>query len=64
MIQVVRQPQQRPDAGRQPLVQRRSARGRRVRLMRRRLFLGALIVVVLALAALGLVLRVGRAGLA
>lgn len=32
--------------------------------MRRRLFFGALIVVVLALAALGLVLRVARAGVA
>jgi hypothetical protein len=30
--------------------------------MRRRLFLGALIVALLALAALGLVLRVARAG--
>jgi len=30
--------------------------------MRRRLFIGALVVVLLALAALGLVLRVGRAG--
>jgi len=32
--------------------------------MRRRLFFGALIVAALALAALGLVLRVGRAGVA
>jgi len=32
--------------------------------MRRRLFLGGLIVVLLALAALGLVLRVVRAGVA
>ena len=30
--------------------------------MRRRLFIGSLIVALLALAALGLVLRVGRAG--
>jgi hypothetical protein len=30
--------------------------------MRRRLFLGGLVVALLALAALGLVLRVGRAG--
>jgi len=30
--------------------------------MRRRLFIGALVVALLALAALGLVLRVGRAG--
>jgi hypothetical protein len=32
--------------------------------MRRRLFFGGLIVALLALAALGLVLRVGRAGVA
>ena len=32
--------------------------------MRRGLFLGGLVVVLLALAALGLVLRVGRAGVA
>jgi len=32
--------------------------------MRHRLFLGGLVVVLLALAALGLVLRVGRAGVA
>jgi hypothetical protein len=32
--------------------------------MRRRLLVGGLIVVLLALAALGLVLRVGRAGVA
>jgi hypothetical protein len=32
--------------------------------MRRRLFFGALIVALLALAALGLVLRVGRVGVA
>jgi hypothetical protein len=32
--------------------------------MRRRLFFGGVIVVLLALAALGLVLRVGRAGVA
>jgi hypothetical protein len=31
--------------------------------MRRRLFIGSLIVALLALAALGLVLRVGRAGI-
>jgi hypothetical protein len=32
--------------------------------MRRRLFFGGLVVALLALAALGLVLRVGRAGVA